>query len=121
MDNHRLSGDCDVAENGLNGRPGCVRALVGKTAEATSALSLETSDRDSNELKYLLDALCMIDSLLCREARDDFEFVTVENTLSSTAKKGMLVNIVEAVKMVGKVKVNTEGLRSFREWLCSFF
>ena len=44
--------------------------------------------------------MCLINSLLCREARDEFEFVTAENTLPRI-KKGVLVNEVVAVKMKG--------------------
>ena len=67
---------------------GCIRALVGDTAAATSALSCGTNDRDSNELKYLQESLRLVDSLLCWEARDDFEFVTAERTSPRHDKGG---------------------------------
>ena len=80
MDHHRLSEDHEVAENDLNDGLGCTRALVGNSTAATSASSSGTNDRDRNELKYLQDALYLIDILLCREARDDYDFVTAENS-----------------------------------------
>ena len=47
---------------------------------AESGLNEELADnRDSNELKYLRDALYLIDGLLDREARSDFEIDTAEN------------------------------------------
>ena len=68
-DYRRHSEDHEAAKDDL----GCIRALVGDTAAAKSALSCGMIDRDSNELKYLQDALRLVDSLLCREIRDDFE------------------------------------------------
>ena len=81
-----LSGDSEVGENDMNEGLGCIRALVGKTAAATSALSVGTNGRDSNDLKYLQEALCLIDGLLCRDARDDLEVVTAEKTPSPVSR-----------------------------------
>ena len=50
----------DEAESQLNEGLGCIRTLIVKTAAATSAMSVETNDRDDNELKYLQDALSLI-------------------------------------------------------------
>ena len=67
-DYHRLSEDYEAVEDDLNEELGCVRALVGDTAAATSTLSCGTNDRDSNELKYFQEALRLVDSLFCWEA-----------------------------------------------------
>ena len=52
------------------------------SAVAASAQSCWTNDRDSNELKYLQEALCLVDSLLCLEGRDDFKRALAENSPS---------------------------------------
>ena len=76
--------DCHHAENDLNEELGCLRELVGDTAAATSALSCDTNDKDSNEPKYLQEALHLVDGLLGEESHDDYEFVTAENSHSPT-------------------------------------
>ena len=67
---------------------GWIHALVGDTAMATSALSCGTNDRDNNELKFLQEALRLVDNLLCWEFRDDFEFVTAENSRAGCGEHG---------------------------------
>ena len=47
VDYHRLSWDYEVAEIDMNEGLGCIRALVGKTAAATSVLSVETKKNGS--------------------------------------------------------------------------
>ena len=64
MDYHRLSGSYEVAEKDLNEELGCTRELVGDAAAATIALSCGTNDWDNSELRYLQDALLLVDSLL---------------------------------------------------------
>ena len=54
---HRLSEECESAEDDLNEGLVCIRDLVRDTAAAAHALSCGTNDRDSNEEKYLQEAL----------------------------------------------------------------
>ena len=81
-DCHRLSEEHVTAEDDFNEGLGCVRALVGDTAAATSALSCGTNDRDDNELKYLQEALCLVDGLLGRRSHNEHELITVESSPS---------------------------------------
>ena len=98
----------EAAKDDLNEGKGCIRALVGDTAAATSALSCGTNDRDSNELKHLQEAL--------RVAR--------RAATTSSLSRRMSVNEAEAVKTEGqekaevkeemsvmKVKAKTEGVK----------
>ena len=90
---------------------GCIRAVVVDTAVAASALSCWTNDRDSNELEYLLEALRLVDSLLCPEGRDDFKCAMQENS-PSTMREEMSVTQVKAVKTEGQVKMERAALAS---------
>ena len=57
-----FSEDYTSAEDGSHEGLGCIRALVGDTGAATSALSCGRNDRDNNnELKYLQDVLRLVD------------------------------------------------------------
>ena len=78
-----------MAEEVLNNSLGCLGELVRDTASATHALSRGVPDRDSNETKYLRDALEMTDDWQTRfsrcspEGHDDHEtteVVLVERT-----------------------------------------
>ena len=65
---------------------GSIRALVGRTATAMSALSVGSDDGDGKELVYLQDALSLIHTLLHRDISEEFELVAVENTPSPSWK-----------------------------------
>ena len=84
--------DDEAAEDDLNEGLACIRVLVGDTAAATTALSCGTNGRDNKELKYLQEVLRLVDSLLCQEARDDFEFVTADELSLAMIHEEMLVN-----------------------------
>ena len=137
-DYHTLSWDGDDAENATE-ELGCIRALVGDTAAATSALSRGPNDRENNELQCLEEGLRLVDCLLCREARDDFEFCHGGELALSMTQEEVSVNEVEAVKwkesdehgekvvaveggVVAKVTVHVvqelevKGLRDLCEW-----
>ena len=58
-----------MAEDGLKNSLGCLGDLVRDTASATHALSCEVPDRDSNETKYLREALEIIDEWQARCSR----------------------------------------------------
>ena len=75
MDYYWLSEEYETIEQDLNEGLGCIRELVGDTAEATSALSCGTNDMDRNELRYLQDALQLVDSMLGKKSHDDYELV----------------------------------------------
>ena len=60
---------------------GSLRALVERTAAATSALSVGTEDRAGNKLNYRQDVLTQVHTSLHRDIREEFELVAVENTL----------------------------------------
>ena len=57
----RARKDHMMAEEVLNNSLGCLGDLARDSASATHALSCEVPDRDSNETKYLREALEMID------------------------------------------------------------
>ena len=59
---HRLSEEYEAAEEYLNDGPVCIRELVPDTAAATHSLSCGTNDRDCNEVKYLQEALDLLES-----------------------------------------------------------
>ena len=79
--------DFTMAEEVLHNNLGCLRDLVKDTASATHALSCGVPDRDSDEAKYLREALEMIDefqnrsslrSSAGREGQETREVILVE-------------------------------------------
>ena len=62
-----------LAEEVLNSSLGCLDKLVRDTASATHALSCGVLDRDSNETKYLKEALEMINVWQARSSRRSSE------------------------------------------------
>ena len=65
----RATKDHMKAEEVLNNNMGCLGLVVKDTASATHALSCGVPDRDSNETKYLREALEMIDEWQARCSR----------------------------------------------------
>ena len=72
MDCPRLSGDYESAEHDLTEGLGCVCKHGWGYGR----------DNECIVLCDISDTLRLVDSVLCREARDDFEFVTAENSSS---------------------------------------
>ena len=62
-----------MAEEALNNSLGCLGALVWDTAGATHALTCRVPDRESNEAKYLREALEMINDWVSRCSRRSSE------------------------------------------------
>ena len=66
-----------LAEEVLNNSLGCLDKLVRDTASATHALSCGVLDRDSNETKYLKEALEMINDWQARSSDDHLKAMVV--------------------------------------------
>ena len=58
-------------------------ASVRDTALVTHSLSCGTNDRDGNEVKYLHEALDLLESFHRRDTREDSEVILVERSSSS--------------------------------------
>ena len=88
----RAAKDYVIAEEVLNNSLGCLATLVKDTASATHALSCGVPERDSNETKYLEEALEMFDDWQARcrsceshDGPDTAEMVLVERAQQYTA------------------------------------
>ena len=74
-----MSEEFETAEEDLNECLGRMAQLMQDTAGATHALSCGTTDRDSNEVRYLEEALDMMEDFQRRIARRDVaEIILVE-------------------------------------------
>ena len=75
----RVSAEYGTAEEDLNECLGRMEQLIRDTAGATRALSCETTDRDSNEARYLQEAQ-FFDSWLCCVLSCQFAVTHRQNT-----------------------------------------
>ena len=80
VDYHQLSGENEVAENNLNDGILKILQFVAVPVTCPHGQCTRCRGRLPNGYTYTAESLCVIDSLLCRDAREDFEFVTAENT-----------------------------------------